>query len=314
MQSRSSARRPAFTLVELLVVIAIMAVLIGLLLPAVQVARETANRAKCQNNLKQLALALHHYHDIAATFPPGGITTATGCLLNGNPSTDARAGWTVLVSPFLEGVNRYATYNQNASFAPMGWDTTAANYTKQFSRNLQFECPSDPRNTGQSNNNYFGCQGGGATPACISINQRMFFMNGVFFANSHTRMADLTDGSTNTLLLGESRYLMTKQDRHSYIADDAWQGWDSPLRPWPAGTTYAIPQNLCAARNPINSGTGGPPNYFDYMTSTFGSYHRGGASFALADGSVQFLNESIDLTLFRSLGAIADGQPAGDVP
>jgi prepilin-type N-terminal cleavage/methylation domain-containing protein/prepilin-type processing-associated H-X9-DG protein len=313
-QPRTRGR--AFTLIELLVVIAIIGVLIALLLPAVQKVREGANRSRCQNNLRQLALALHNYHGQNEQFPPGGHTTATGCNLVGNEDTSSRAGWTVLILPFLEDDDRYRTYNLNASFAPLAWSTSSVNRPQQFTRNPRFECPSDPRNGSQSNNNYFACQGGGVTPACTATDpfalQRMFFYNGIFHANSKTRIMDIRDGSSLTILIGESRYAMTQSNRVMLPPpqNDAYQGWDSPLRGY-SGAAFSIPLNLCATRNPINSGGAAA---FDTMTSTFGSYHIGGAHFAFADGSIHFLTEGIDLAAYRSLGQIADGAPMGSVP
>jgi prepilin-type N-terminal cleavage/methylation domain-containing protein/prepilin-type processing-associated H-X9-DG protein len=316
MSSPGWRGRFGFTLIELLVVIAIIAILIGLLVPAVQKVRDAAARATCQNNLKQLALALHNYHDANRRFPPGGITSGTGCNLVGNENTSSRAPWTVLILPYIEEDNQFRIYNQNAAFAPLAWTPASAapNRQVQFSRNVKFECPSDPRNNGQSNNNYFGCQGGGVTPECTALDpgalQRMFFRNGVFFANSRTRITDIRDGSSNTLLIGETKYAMTKNDRHRSIVDDAWQGWDSAIRAY-GGATFSIPMNLCATRNPINSGAAAA---FDTMTSTFGSYHTSGANFAFGDGSIRFLTQDIDLALYRSLGPIADGGPLGGVP
>src|SRR5262245_55451327 len=119
-------RRPAFTLIELLVVIAIIAILIGLLVPAVQKVREAADRAACQNNLKQLALALHNYHGDYRRFPPGGITNGTGCNLVGNENTGSRAPWTVLILPYIEEGNQHRIYDLNASFAPLARSTSSA--------------------------------------------------------------------------------------------------------------------------------------------------------------------------------------------
>jgi prepilin-type N-terminal cleavage/methylation domain-containing protein/prepilin-type processing-associated H-X9-DG protein len=309
--NRALPRRNAFTLIELLVVIAIIATLIGLLLPAVQKVREAANRSACQNKLKQLALACHNYYEANGTFPTGGITTATGCPLVGDETNSSRASWTVLILPYIEEQARYESYNLNGSFAPLKW-SPSANLAKQFTRNPKFECPSDLRNfRNPSGIDYFACQGGGATPSgptnwyCYANTDstRRFFLNGIFYPNSKITTADVSDGTSNTILIGETRYAYLREERRKVATDDAWQGWDSALRAYLNGD-YSVPMNLCATNNPINSAAA---SNLGVMTSTFGSYHVGGANFAFADGSVTFLTNSIDLATYRSLGQRADG-------
>ncbi len=129
-----------FTLVELLGVIAIIGILIALLLPAVQAAREAARRAQCANNLKQIALALHNYHSAFRTFPPGGITAIpeSVCMLTGVPGRDNGAPWSVLILPFLEDQARYNQYDFRKSFASLWWETSAGNHAVQFQPNPKF--------------------------------------------------------------------------------------------------------------------------------------------------------------------------------
>ncbi len=136
-------RRPlhGFTLVELLVVIAIIGILIALLLPAVQAAREAARRMHCANNLKQIGLALLNYESQHGVFPPGGVTKTTTCNLSGSEADDSMAPWTVVILPFLEDMARYKEYDLRAAFAPTYRITGATNYSKQFKPNAKFECP-----------------------------------------------------------------------------------------------------------------------------------------------------------------------------
>ena len=127
----------AFTLVELLVVIAIIGILIALLLPAVQAAREAARRMQCANNIKQIGLALHNYLAAHQVFPPGGVTKIPRdtCPLVGSPSTDAGPPWTVLILPYMEEMTRYETYDLSQPFAISTWETSTYNYKFQFTNN-----------------------------------------------------------------------------------------------------------------------------------------------------------------------------------
>jgi prepilin-type processing-associated H-X9-DG protein len=306
--------------VELLVVIAIIAVLVALLLPAIQKVREAANRTTCQNKLRQLAIACHNFYEINGHFPAGGLTTATGCQLVGAEATAGRASWTVQLLPYIEETVKYQSYNLNAGFTTLNWTTGAPNWPQQFGRNQKYECPSDPRNGRvPSNINYHACQGGGVTAdqACTAgaDSTRKFFHNGIFYANSKTSVADVTDGTSTTILIGETRYTMTREDRRKLAADEAWQGWDSAIRSHPESGTgnFSGPMNLCATHLALNSG---PKNVtgFGIMTTTFGSYHIGGANFAFADGSVVFLTDNIDLATYRSMGQRADGMIIGGIP
>jgi prepilin-type N-terminal cleavage/methylation domain-containing protein len=304
--------RGAFTLVELLVVIAIIGILVAMLLPAVQSAREAARRMECANNIRQLALAMHNYHTGHRSFPPGGITKLplSNCLLNGVPSTDGGAGWAIFLLPYLEDQNRYDRYDFKKSFAPTRWETTAGNFAVQFAPNRKFQCPSDPNSRSNvCNTNYYACQGGGTTPVCTAPadSRRVFFHNGIFYNNSAVRIDDIRDGTTATILLGETKYA-PHIDGH-----DAYVSWDTGLRIWGAGGEYAFPSGLCATKEGINSSTFNPRNGWPahVSSSTFGSNHPSGCLFALADASVHFLSDSIDLTLYRSLGPISDGLPLG---
>ena len=187
----------AFTLVELLVVIAIIGVLIALLLPAVQSAREAARRTECANKLKQLALALHHYQEAIGQFPPGGIATVNSCPLNVpdlNHHLRQKAGWTILVLPYMEQQNRYDEFDHNGTFSARIMDD-GTNEPLQYTPNPAFKCPSDPFNRPDKYyGNYFGCAGGGAEnqAACHSSSdaRRVFFKNGILYVNSTTRAAE----------------------------------------------------------------------------------------------------------------------------
>jgi len=309
--------RTAFTLIELLVVIAIIAVLIALLLPAVQQAREAARRSQCKNNLKQLGLALHNYHDTHKVFPPGDIvdspTTGTDWCTTGNGSTLAktRAPWTVMILPYMDETPRYNAFHLNAGFPTSSNTPGDATNTAEAARSLsKLQCPSDPNSAaGVPNNNYYGVQGGGAVPACKNgSGNRVFYLNGILSTNAKNSTAHVTDGTSNVFLIGETRYHLTPTGR----SDKIQVYWASSA----LLNTYAAPWNTAAAKEQINSisGDGGTRDTLDIATRLFGSKHVGGCHFALADGSVHFVSENIDLNTYRQLGAMNDAAPVGGLP
>ncbi|MFY7952912.1 MAG: DUF1559 domain-containing protein, partial [Armatimonadaceae bacterium] len=233
--------RSAFTLIELLVVIAIIAILIGLLLPAVQKVREAASRMQCQNNLKQIVLAAHNYHSAEGSFPPGFVTGGSPGLTSGwrtlaphNPA-HFTPGWSVftLLLPYLEQDNLFRQINLTQPIlAPANAPALAAARNGRFP---MFVCPSDttPRNvdildfgevgphtvfsgtgavlTTLPVSSYVACIGSGDHELIASDPQ----FNGVFFRNSRVRVEDITDGSSQTVGFGE---------RMSRVCESTWMG------------------------------------------------------------------------------------------
>jgi prepilin-type N-terminal cleavage/methylation domain-containing protein/prepilin-type processing-associated H-X9-DG protein len=303
-------RRSAFTLIELLVVIAIIAILVGLLLPAVQKVREAAARMSCQNNLKQLGIAMHNYHGSYQRLPPGSN----------------QMGFTVmtLLLPYLEQNNLYQQVNFNASpDDPLN----AGPYSFPIKSQL---CPSDgfPLPAGLAGNNYFANYG---------TNIRFFgdatIANGVFALrdNGITLLA-ITDGTSNTVAFSE----LKKGDFNNAKYSPAdWLNASSAGLPSNADQAYTI----CQSINPMDlsyqcfsagdewlsddsTGTAYthvvPPNSRNccwLANLTFGasasSYHDNGVNVALCDGSVRYIANAISLTSWRALGTRDGGEVPG---
>lgn len=315
-------RRPGFTLIELLVVIAIIAVLIALLLPAVQQAREAARRATCKNKMKQLALALHNYHETHSVFPSGGIALSLpqpGDCPCPNGLENNGLSWSVMITPFLDDAPRYALFNPNvATRSYQTWafgDSRLGNEAEWIRPNPNYQCPSDPGAMSSVNNiNYLGVQGGGTTRVCAGSavsNNNGLFTNGMLYLNSRTRMADVLDGTSAVFLVGESKYAITPQgSRNASVI-----GWASSTRL----DSSCHPGVLAAAWLQINSipGSGGSRMGWgtrdarDYSSALFGSMHIGGCHMAMADGSVHFFSENMDLATYRQLSIRNDGLPLG---
>ncbi|HEX3152748.1 MAG TPA: DUF1559 domain-containing protein [Gemmataceae bacterium] len=291
---RPGRSRCGFTLIELLVVIAIIAILIGLLLPAVQKIREAANRMSCSNNLKQLGLAFHNHHDQLGYFPNGGrgwpdapVYTAVG---SPQALKDQLAGWGFQVLPYLEQDNVWRGANA-ASVA-------AAQIQVIGARIKTFGCPSrrGPRilpPTGA----WYG-PGGTYPHAQTDYAGSNTENTGVVRYNdgsiNGSTMAMITDGTSNTIMLGEKR--MDLRNLGSYQSDDNegfTSGWD-----------HDVMRRSDTAHAPMidsNNGAG-------WGEERFGSSHPSGFMCAFADGSVRMIKYSIDPTTFSYLANCADGQ------
>jgi prepilin-type N-terminal cleavage/methylation domain-containing protein/prepilin-type processing-associated H-X9-DG protein len=282
-----------FTLVELLTVITIIGVLVALLLPAVQAAREAARRTSCRNNLRQIGIGLQGYHAVHGFFPPGYLADV-------NTWTSPHWSWSTFLLPYLEqqplynalGV-REQTFGNGASFAPPCPAT-------QTSLSV-FVCPSDlgpalnPSKSLHAKSNYRAIEGSqGSTTVTYNL---LSNYNGVFYLNSCISTAAITDGSSNTLAVGECAL----DPRGQTYVGTLWAG----MRGVDAGGSDGDRVCISDAMWWVDS----DPLYCinGQAVQAFSSRHSGGAHFLFADGSVHFLQESIDGQTLERLACRNDG-------
>lgn len=308
MKTAFLKRRQGFTLIELLVVIAIIAILIALLLPAVQQAREAARRSTCKNNLKQIGLALHNYHDTALTFPSAHVRTVANSWLS------SQIGWQARILPYVDQANLYNMIDW--SIQP--GNTGTANTTAMKEELPVFRCPSDPGNRGTTGQpaygptNYVACS---AQYGDFSAGGTAFANNGrsVMFLNSATRIRDITDGTSNTMIASECKV------GHPYASANATSGtvctgtatqklrgytwfWGQAMHMWSYSTLVGPNTDLLEC----SSGTGGPALMGAH------SQHTGGVHVLFADGRIQFISENINLGTWQDLGHKTDGNVVGE--
>ena len=346
------SRRGGFTLIELLVVIAIIAVLVGLLLPAVQKVREAANRMKCSNNLKQLGLAIHNYHGAHGCFPPGLVSS-------GSDISDAEATGFTFLLPFLEQDNTYRIYHFDEP-----WFQTA-NYDAVAIEVKFFFCPSN-RESGSIDLKQFEAQWSTTLPpkaaACDyafcrgangAVNQDCMripsTVRGVFNIRPSdsaraTRFADIRDGTSTTFAMGEAAggnplFLVRNLNDPTRPATDlsgqtvrVEQSWSAAgvgdtTHPW-YGSVFGVTAQYGLGPDPRDEPMNGrlvAPTVYgadprgdnsagrDFISS-FRSLHTGGCNFLFCDGSVRFLAEGIQAPVYRALSTYDGGETlsAGD--
>ena len=355
---RTPSGRAGFTLIELLVVIAIIATLIALLLPAVQQVREAARRTQCRNNLKQLGLALHNYHDAHSTFPAGyysfGTTDGTGpASAFIDPATwDAAPGWgwTSMLLPYMDQAPLYNRLDLNsACFA-------AVNLPLVQTKLPGLLCPSssgpeapftvrdaagDPLTIDGSQvvlgrSNYVASHGqescwgecGASTSGTIFTNiytsttktvtingDASAVADGPFFRNSHTRLAEVTDGTSNTVFLGE---------HSSQLSEKTWVGVVPGAFTHPGFTTPENGPDAAATLTLVHAGPSGgelditgfpiihPVNFPTFHVGQMFSQHTGGGHVCMGDGSVRFISQNINLITWAELSSIGEGEVAGE--
>jgi prepilin-type N-terminal cleavage/methylation domain-containing protein/prepilin-type processing-associated H-X9-DG protein len=315
IQNRNFPMRPplisrpsrAFTLIELLVVITIIGVLIALLLPAVQAAREAARRMRCANNLKQIGLAMHGYHSTHDTFPPGYITSTQTPQPN-SPEIGPGWGWGTML---LNNLEQTAVYHATNFSLPI---TVPASQTVRTISLAVFLCPSSPGGSGPvllkdaagttlvsdlSPGHYV------ASAGQLEVEEFPASNNGVFYRNSRNGLRDIIDGSSMTLMAGE---------RSRQVADATWVGV-IPYSRVCANPRWPVQE--CETANVMVLGHTGPspdqqwvdvPNYKGAGPDDFWSLHPSGCNFLFCDGSVRFIKESVNPRIFSFLSTRAGGE------
>lgn len=306
------ASRRGFTLIELLVVIAIIGILVGLLLPAVQQVREAANRGKCSNNLKQLALAAHMYHDGQQVLPPG-VSNAVGADGAAYSGEDRRV-WVLFLLPYIE--------EQTIGTAVLNVSPTNALYavspTAQYASTVirPLVCPSDPNGAKTKSisgnqgfhSNYAGCAGE-TTFNSSSTSPAFVPMNGMFYSASRTRLLDVADGTSNTVMLSE---ILLSPDVTSH--DVRGRIWNNARAGAVLFSTLGAPNSTTLDRlNHCQSIPTAPCTQgSDNMVMFARSAHSGGVNAALADGSVRFVRDTVLPGSWIAAGTRGTGDALGD--
>ncbi len=302
--SQRHLSKTGFTLVELLVVIAIIGILVALLLPAIQAAREAARRSECLNNLKQIGVAMHNYHDTFKVYPYGYIESPT--------TLHRRTTWFQEIWPFVEQGALYDLYMEDTRLWVMDVDPAVRDQDIEA-----FQCPSDGNQPAKGASGGFrsGASGFQGSYVVCSGKGIMYYgtadLGGMFYRRSRITFADILDGTSNTLMASEG-----------IVRGTATGGWGGAGGYWggaPHGgygfTTLETPNSPIADRvyscksttwpNAPCASTGGTNDHRNFARS----YHPGGVNAVLADASVRFITDSINLGTYRALGTRHGGEP-----
>lgn len=338
--------RKAFTLIELLVVIAIIAILIALLLPAVQQAREAARRTQCKNNMKQLGLAMHNYHDVHKKFPPGIVNGGSigATVANWNAFSLNHTAFTMLL-PYIDQAPLYNSMDLNLASGPakhasapalLGWSNSGANAIATSTVIPAYLCPSDDAAslitytgtvqywmTNAATCNYIlpsghidegssGTWSGYLASTTTLKNGKVVRWRSIFGPNSNTELRDVRDGSSNTILASETTQYRINHPVYSAVWGQAKQ-MSTYARAVGNDPRFRInnsaKDDFCCV-----GGTGWCCSSLPETPygNSAASKHEGGAQFTMADGAVRFISENIDYDLYCILNYMQDGQVVGE--
>jgi len=299
----NSSRRMGFTLVELLVVIAIIGVLVALLLPAVQAAREAARRASCTNNLKQIVLAMQTYEDAFKKYPTGRLSCDGACSPMNGPATSAF----VLILPQIEQGNLFDQFMEQANTLSTGTGNNIPGALPESILSTRIDayvCPSSVMESHVTSGSkkwatasYAACSGHHGPTYGIGANTK-WLNSGMFIYRDAKSHSDAIDGTSNVIYVGEvidgHRAGHTNRWMTAGRHVDSIRTTDNPINtPYQQGVTF--------------------DNYGNPCNGAFGSQHPGGAMFGFGDGSVHFAADTMNLTLYRNLGRRDSGAVKGGI-